>query len=247
MADPLPLPISLVVHGDSGVGKSWLGDTTPPPRLVLDAEGGSRFTPSKKVMWNPQRDEPPEHDGSWDTCVVLTREFGVLSSVFQWLNSGQHPFKSLILDSLTEIQARVKDTISGTQTPSERDWGAILIKMESMVRHFRDLTLHPTNPLEAVVLLALTRDQGGKWRPYLQGQISTKLPQYVDVVGYMYVDEVREGESIDDQTTHVRRLLTQPRETFVAKDRTDTFLENGGVLTNPNVQDMIDRIYSKEQ
>ena len=39
--------LKALVHGDSGVGKSWLGASTPGPRLILDVEGGSHFAKAK--------------------------------------------------------------------------------------------------------------------------------------------------------------------------------------------------------
>ena len=52
--------LSILIHGESGVGKSWLADSVPGPRLVLDAEGRARYTPSgPKVAWNPRDSEPP--------------------------------------------------------------------------------------------------------------------------------------------------------------------------------------------
>lgn len=54
--------LTSLIHGNSGVGKSRLGDTTPAPRLVLDAEGGTQFTLSQpKIVWDPVRQEPPKH------------------------------------------------------------------------------------------------------------------------------------------------------------------------------------------
>lgn len=113
--------LSLVVHGESGVGKSWLGDTAPKPALVLDAEGGSRFTQSRKIAWDGVG-APPVPDGTWDTCVVTTRSFTQVASVYQWLASGQHGFRSVVLDSLTEIQKRcfVPDTEVLTPTGWQR-------------------------------------------------------------------------------------------------------------------------------
>jgi len=243
MADQLITPLTAVIHGESGVGKSWLGDTAPSPKLVLDAEGGSLFTPSRKVRWNPQKEDPPKDDGTWDTCVVLTRDFKTLSTVYQWLNSGKHSFKSVVLDSLTEIQARCKDSVSGTDTPSERDWGTLLIQMEYLIRSYRDLTMHPTNPLQAVVFLALTMDKSGKWRPNLQGQIAVKLPQYVHMVGFMYADRPGESEAEYAEDGVVRRLLVTPLDNFVAKDRTHIISQTyGNTITNPNITSMIETL-----
>lgn len=224
--------LSLVVHGESGVGKSWLGDTTPAPRLILDAEGGSKFTPSRKTMWDGLS-APPAYDGSWETCVVVVRNFAQISTVFQWLNSGQHPFRSVTLDSLTEMQKRVLDDVAGTEQPTTQDWGALLRRMEALVRQFRDLTMHATKPIEAIVLICPTSEKSGRYRPHVQGQLGITLPYFVDCVGYLYVQA-------DETGVLSRRLLVQPSGQFDAKDRTNKL---GSVIVEPNVEQMIATVY----
>lgn len=219
--------LTAVVHGESGVGKSWFGDSVPGPRLILDAEGGSRFTPSKpKILWDPQADAPPA-PGEWETCVTFVRDFGTLSRVFAWLNSGNHPFVSVVMDSLTEIQKRCLDAIVGTNAPQTQDWGSLLRQMEGLVRQYRDLTMHPTKPLKCVLFLCLSSEKGrnGKISAHLQGQLGTTLPGFVDLVGYLYT------EVDPDRPGHLhRKLLVQPYDGFQAKDRTDVISKTFGAV-----------------
>ena len=101
--------ISILVHADTKVGKSTFGNTTPAPRLLLDAEAAYRFLPGTKVFWDPMTEEPPKlgrgrvsakldspvEDIAWDTCVVVVREYAVLLRAYEWLNSGRHQFRSV--------------------------------------------------------------------------------------------------------------------------------------------------------
>lgn len=236
------------MHGEPKVGKSWLGQTTPAPRLVLDAEGGSRRPMRwrdgraervKKVDWDPTRDAPPKPNG-WETCHVKVRDFNTVRRAYEWLNEGEHPFSSVVLDSLTEIQKRCKDAISGGETPSERQWGDLLIQMELLVRAFRDLMFHPTRPLDCVLVLALTQQKnGGKYRPAVQGALSTSLPGYVDLEGYI-------GAYPDEDGVTRRKLLITPHPLFEAGDRTHTLTEHyGGVVVDPDVERML-AVYNEE-
>lgn len=226
--------LSAVIHGESGVGKSWLGDTAPKPLLVLDVEGGSRFTKSRKVKWNPLSEAPPEPDGTWDACVVFAQDFHTISTAYQWLASGRHPFRSVVLDSLTEAQKRCLDQIAGTEQPDQQDWGSLLRAMEDLVRKLRDLTFHPTRPLDAVLILALTHHRDGRFRPMMKGQIELTLPGFVDLVGYLYPEADERGELR-------RKLLIQPLGTFQAKDRTHRLTEHyGPVIVDPDVGLMLD-------
>jgi hypothetical protein len=239
----------MLVHGEEGTGKSWLGQTTPTPRLVLDAEGGSRspkrmvdgvVVRQRKITWDPARDEPPADDGTWDTCNVIVRDYHTIEKAYAWLNAGKHPFRSVVLDSLTEIQKRCKDAIAGVETPTERDWGLLLIKMEHLVRGFRDLVFHPSHPLEAVVILALTHEKGGKRRPAIQGALGVSLPGYMDVEGYLFV-------TVDEEQKETRKLLIVPRDGFAAKDRTHTLSQHfGPAVINPDVEAMLGVLNQEE-
>lgn len=227
--------LTILLHGESGVGKTRFGDTTPEPRLVIDAEGGIKFTPSTKVMWEDVNEPPPDHDGSWETCVVQITEFEDLLKVYRWLESGKHPFKSISMDSVSDIQERCMEAIAGTDPMRIQDWGELLRKMTKMIRAYRDLTMK--GKIDVIVFVALTEQKDDKFRPLLSGKLQRKLPGYVDVVGYMHskVETTDDGEG-----EIVRKLLTQDHPGFVAKDRTDRLPT---VLDDPSVPKMMDIIF----
>lgn len=235
--------LAAVVHGESGAGKSFFGGTTPIPRLILDAEGGSRYVKAHRVSgkvkkWNPLVEAPPEWDGTWDACVVSTLEWKTLAAAYQWLNNGDHPFRTVIVDSLTEAQKRIIDDVAGTDQPTLQDWGTIGRHFEDMIRRFRDLTFHDTNPVECMLLLCLSHLRDGEVRPFLKGQIELNLPAFVDVVGYLYADN-QQGEI-------VRRMLIEPANNIIAKDRTGALVEHyGSVITDANFESWLE-ILNKE-
>lgn len=211
--------LTMLVHGESGAGKSWFASGAPGPRLVLDAEGRAQYAPSgRKVYWDPMREEPPVNDGTWDTCIATVTEFDQMQSVYQWLRSGKHPFVSVIIDSLMEIQKRCIDKVAGTNQLTQQDWGTVLRRLEALVRSYRDLTLLTENPVACVVLVVGTVEVDGTRRPLLQGALRNTVPYYLDVVGYVFTQQV---PSDDGTTMQLKRmLLTQPQPGFVAKDGT---------------------------
>lgn len=218
-----------------------LAATSPPPILILDAEGGSKFLPIRKVMWDPRSSAPPAADGTWDACVVIVRDFDTIRQAYQWLQSGQHGFRSLVIDSITEVQRRAKSNIAGAETmEGYKKWGDLLTLMDVLIRGFRDLTLHPTNPVQVVVFIAETRlSQSGKWRPYMQGQIDIALPYWVDVIGYLFVDHALDVNG--QPTQEVRRLLVSPNDKFEAGERVQGRLR--GEIEHPNVSAMLLAVY----
>ena len=227
--------LAAVIHGESGAGKSFFGGTTPSPRCILDAEGGSRFIKNNRrnLKWDPLTEAPPEADGTWDACFVQVKTWKQLYAAYQWLASGQHQFKSVVIDSLTEVQKRLVDDIAGVDQPTLQDWGTIGRNLEDMIRKFRDLTFHETNPI-SVVMLCLSHLRDNETRPYLKGAIELSLPAFVDVVGYLYT----EASTIDNRTE--RRMLVEPANKIIAKDRTGALVEKyGPVVQNADFSEWL--------
>jgi hypothetical protein len=234
--------LSILVHADTKVGKSTFANTAPAPRLLLDAEAAARFLPGRKVLWDPMTEEPPKWNNDWDTCVVNVRDYSILLKAYEWLNSGQHQFVSVIIDSISEVQTQVKEQLEGEGRMSQQLWGDLLNSMERLIRGFRDLTEHPVKPLQAVVLTAMTQMRDGKYRPYVQGQLQVKMPYFLDVIGYLYVDEVPVNADDPTQGTEkIRRMLVVPHVQFEAGERVQGRL--GDIITNPNVSTMLDTVF----
>ena len=251
--------LSILVHADTKVGKSTFAATSPKPMLLLDAEAAYRFLPGAKVFWDPLRDAPPvlgqgrtspQADApvvevDWQICVVIVREYTVMVRAFEWLNSGQHPFRSLVVDSISEIQKRLKDSLRTLdEQMDQRKWGQVLDHMEWLVRGLRDLTEHPTRPMESVVITAMTAQRdGGKWRPYVQGQLGTTMPYFLDVIGYMFVQEIP-SEDPTQPGRKIRRLLVTPHPQFEAGERVQGRL--GDVVDEPTVEKMLDMVFGSD-
>jgi AAA domain len=249
--------LSVIVHAFSKVGKSTLGNSTPPPRLLLDAEAAYRFLPGLKVFWDPMAEAPPipgqgRIDPSdptvylidWETCVVIVRSYPILVRSYDWLNSGQHPFVSVTIDSISEIQTKCKDDLTADGRMTQQLWGDLLTHMDRLVRGFRDLTEHPTRPLTAVVLTAMTQMKDGKYKPYVQGQLQVKMPYFLDVIGYLFVQEIA-GADPTQPITKVRRMLVSPSAQYEAGERVQGKL--GDIVENPTIVGMLDMVFGPVQ
>jgi len=225
--------ISLIVYGAPKTGKSWLGDTTPAPRLVLDAEGGSRFTPSRKINWDPARSKPPEYDGKWDTCLVPVNTYQAVRQAYDWLYSGKHPFNSVIIDSISETQQRCVDDIAGMNQMQTQDWGTLLRTVSNLVRGYRDLITHPVKPLACVMLIAMADESQVPKRPLMQGKLGVMMPFYVDVCGHLGAYRREDG-------TPFRRLIITPSPEYIAGERVGGRL--GTFVDDPDVTSMIKQV-----
>lgn len=227
--------ISAILHGDSKGGKSVAANTVPAPRLLIDAEMAHRWLPGQKVFWDPITEAPPilgqgridprdptVYAVEWETCVVIVRSWATFVRAYEWLNAGQHPFKSVVIDSITEIQVKIKEDVTGGNLEQKlqfEGWDKLLVRMEVLCRNFRDLTEHPVHPIQAVVITAMTEFRDGKWRPYIQGSGSKKLPYFFDLIGYVYRERVVDpfDPTVPARTAH--RVLTGFDPAIIAGER----------------------------
>lgn len=246
-----PRTLSILIHSPSKMGKSTLGATAPLPAVIFDAEGGNKFLagspflaelygrPLRIIEWNPSG-PPPLYDGTWDIAIVAVHSWQDFASAAQWLSQGQHHFTSLVVDSITEIQRRLKKNIVGTEQMRMQDWGQLLTVMDDVIRGLRDLTINPHNPLRVAVFIAETRQNGqGKYVPYMQGQIATALPYWMDIVGWLFVDMVADAQG--QPTIPVRKLLVNQHPLFEAGERVQGLV--GPVIDQPRIYAIVDAVY----
>lgn len=242
--------LCILVHAAAKIGKSTLASTSPPPILVLDAEGGWRFIneagyntgiPLRRIEWDPMQGPPPRHDDTWDVCVVTVKRWETLTQAYNWLSQGQHDFRSLVLDSITEAQRRLKANLKGTEQMKIQDWGALLVFMDKLIRDLRDLVLVPNSNLQLVVFIAETRqNQASKWVPYMQGQIGISLPYLVDICSYLYSEQ--EYGPDGQATEKVWKLLVAQHPQFEAGERVQGRL--GDVVRHPHMARILEKVFS---
>lgn len=230
--------LTMLIHGPTKVGKSTLAVTAPYPRLYLDVESASRFLPINRKVWNPYTEDIPLPDGTWDTAIVYCRDYDTVVKVLQRIETENHQFASLIIDSISELQIRLKEDISAGGPMERQHWGALLDEFTARLRDFRDLTMHPTNPLQTVILTAMTQVDEGFSRPYLQGSSRDQVGYLYDVIGYLF-----ESQELDENNNpvQVRKLLTRKHLEFEAGERVQGRLDQ--FERNPNIVEMIDKIF----
>ena len=240
--------LSMLVHAPSKVGKSTLYSTAPLPILVLDVEGSWKFirsagfkgTPLRKREWDPMQGPPPIPDGTWEVCVVNVRQWETLTQVYMWLTQAPYYFMSVIVDSVTEAQRKLKSNLRGLEQMRIQDWGDLLVRMDNWIRQMRDLVLIPGSPVRFVGFIAETEMKDGKWRPAMQGQIGRALPYWVDICGYLYTEN--ESDANGQNTQKVKKLLIMSdHPQFESGERVQGLL--GDVVRQPNITEMMNTIF----
>jgi hypothetical protein len=209
VADVPPL-INMLVFGEPGTGKTRLAGSAAvvdelSPVLFIDVEGGTLSL----------REVYPEVE------VIRVKNFEQLGSVFEDLRKMKHGYKTVVLDSLTEIQkfgmyhimkgVTVKDPDRDPDLPGIGEWGKNTEQMRKLVRAFRDL---PMNTIFTALAATDVDKKGNKTiRPSLSGKLAAEVVGFLDIVVYYYLKEVDDIQQ--------RLLLTTRTDEVIAKDRTD--------------------------
>jgi hypothetical protein len=247
--------LSSLIIGPSGHGKSWLASTAPAPRLILDLEGRARYTPNGKgAAWWDGRTDPNDgasysRKSTTGTVIVdLTESTAAVDTILQWVRSGRHPFRSVVVDSLMEAQYQAG---VGKSRKGYDYWDDLLLKMESLVRGLTDMlkTAGPRQPLRVVTFIAGVIEKNGYQKPLMQGQITTKVPYWMDLVGFL--EKVR----LENGKTQRRLWLDQrPENDLEVKDGTNDIIsalgpcillgEQGG---EPNLATLYDALVTAQK
>jgi hypothetical protein len=107
--------------------------------------------------------------------------------------------------------------------------------------------MHPTQPLEAVVLTAMARKgQDGVYRPYLQGQLAVQAPYFYDVLGAITVEELPNEDPL--QPPHkVRRMYVERTSQYEAGERVQGRLGTIVEQVDLGVERLLDKVFGEKK
>jgi hypothetical protein len=242
---PQSLQIKALFYGRPGAGKSTLAATASTvkemlPVLYINAESGIM---SISENW----------DGRIDTAQLKILDFTgykQLNQLFEYLAFKPHQYKTIVLDSLTELQAFVVNKFKDHYIPKTEEGVAIdenqdkkmTLKvyeratdtMRNICRKFRDLPMH-------VIMVCHddTSDVNGTivTHPALTPKFRDSIVGYMDIVGFLTTRETNK-----DNEKEIERLVTFiPTPKRIAKDRSP-----GGkldsILIDPTMQKIWDKL-----
>ena len=187
--------VKILVHGQSGVGKTTLIGTLPNP-VVISAEGGLLALADLEIPY------------------LNVTSMTELNEAYEWLLNSKEAdqFQSVAIDSISEIAEVVLNTEKKLTKDPRQAYGALQEQMTDLIRAFRDL------PKKHVYMSAKTEkatDENGRilYSPSMPGnKLGQMLPYFFDEVLALRVERDSDG------ATH-RGLMCDSDGLWTAKDR----------------------------
>lgn len=219
-ASELPVRFRALIYGRSGAGKTRLAATAPKPLLIDINEEGTAST----------RNDTNPH-------VIELKLWTELSDIYWYLQEGDHPYETVVLDGLTAMQEICMKFVLGDEAsrdasrdpdmPHRQAWGKLGELMKTQITNYRNLPMN-------VVFTATDRKRvvGDEdddeveitIGPALSPAVAGAAERAVGLVGYLHKRQVvikgKEGKKTTRKRVVKRRLLIDdPTERFQTKDR----------------------------
>lgn len=216
---------SMLLFGNPKVGKTLLAGTAMDvealqPVLVLAIEDGS------SVLANAYEDIDVIEISDWKTAAA----------VIEKVASGETKYKTVIVDTLGELQEHMKDHLEGgndTGAMRIQDWGTLKSHTVNVVK-----MLHRSSVNSIFISHAdkVKDEETGRVtiQPYLLGKGSLgEVPKVVDIIAYLAVVQDKETKS------NIRVLQTESNGKIDAGDR---FGKLDAQIVEPTFQMIFDQL-----
>lgn len=214
--------VSMIIYGDAGVGKTHLIGTLPEGELlVIDVDGGLETFRGMNV----------NHD------YKEVRSMGDIVEMLDWLKTGQHKYKHIAIDNLSELEKTMTIALMdarGQQFIRLKEYGDTAQKMREYVRKYRDLTEQGVNVFFLAWEMPLEIESGEdgistKAAPFLGKKFTLEASGLVDATGRLLISP-KDGK---------RYLSFKGDSRFIAKTR----LNLKPFYHNPTMPELLADIY----
>ena len=235
----------VAIYGRSGSGKTTLASTFPAPLLLdINQEEGTDSVADVK-----------------DLKVLSIDEWDDIEQTYWYLAETKHGFKTVIVDTVTQMQELAIGEVSGRKkvkaekfggwgTLTRQEWGDAAGMMKVWITHFRNL---PFN----VVFLAQERVFGGgdeaddaegqiapEVGPRLMPSVRSTLDASVDIIGNSFIRSSVRQSRTNGKITQVRRmqycLRVGPHVSYITKVRKPKGIEAPAFLIDPTYEDLLE-------
>lgn len=222
--------VKCCLYSLSGIGKTVLTATAPKP-ILLAAEAGLLSLRRSNLERLFGKDNPGI---TYDMPVLLIQTVQDLNDALEFITVNPHGkvFKTICMDSLSEIAEVVLNNAKRQVKDPRQAYGELIEKMESLVRAYVNV---PDRHVVMICKQEPFKDELTgivKYGPSMPGaKLSVKLPYMFDEVFRMGVNKTPQGQEY-------RFLQTQPDLQYEAKDRSGAL----AALEPPNLTHVFNKI-----
>lgn len=169
--------VKLLIYGAAGAGKTYLIKTLPDP-IILSAEAGLLSIKGSNLPY------------------ISINSMEELVEAYQWLTESEEAkqFKSVALDSISEIAEVVLSNEKKINKDPRNAYGVMADQMGGIIRSFRDL---PGKHVYFSAKVEKAQDEMGRilYAPSMPGkQLGPALPYYFDEVFVLRMERMADGE-----------------------------------------------------
>lgn len=232
--------IKLLVYGDAGAGKTWLVASAADveamqPVLFIDMEGGISSVKRKWPGMHVIRIKDTPGKMAWEHLYEL----------YEHLKTKPHPYKTIVLDSITEAYALCMRWVMhlllqrkpdrDPDIADKREYAKARSRVHLMIRSFRDLNANVL--MTALKDVKSNNDTGAiiNYIPGLPGKLAYEVGAFMDELLYLFIEAGKDGVT--------RKLLTVPANKYLAKDRSDSLPT---MVESPTMQMLFAAMTGKE-
>lgn len=172
---------TIVLYGDSGVGKTTLAATAPKP-MILDSNMGL-LSIDHRPGYEHVRSKPVS------SMSHLERYYDRFKGSRKPSWKGR--YETVVFDHFDDIQGIVLDELTDAAAerdprrlddPAQKDYGIMGNRLRRHIRKYKSLPVHK------IMIHATGMDKvSGKAQPNLIGQLRNQLPYFADIIIYMRV------------------------------------------------------------
>lgn len=240
-------PLSFVIYGRSGTGKTTIAGTFPGPILYLDIK--DRGTDSIHDVKNID--------------VMEVEVWDDFEDVYYFLKTNkEHGYKTIVIDTITQLQQMVMTDVMSKKKKStqnvgdwgsmaKRDWGDVAAIMKEWIDNFVGL------PIDNVVFLAQERADKPSEEdddnllipevgPRTMPSVASSLNAAVSAIGNTFIRIKRTKKEINGKKVEREKavycLRIGPNPIYTTKIRKPRHIEAPDYIEDPTYDDIMDVI-----